>query len=169
MAPQQHHLNGASMKGLYFEEFNVGDVFTTPSRTVTETDVVNFAGVSGDFNQIHMDHAFCKSETPFGRPLAHGLLVLSMATGLLYRLGVFDGTAIAMLGLDEWRFLKPVFFGDTIHVRMTILEKRQTSQPGRGVIKRKFEIVNDRSEIVQEGAITVMCKCRAPVSATAAS
>jgi acyl dehydratase len=147
------------MSGRYFEEFNVGDRFATVGRTVTEADVVNFAGISGDHNRIHTDRVFCE-ETPFGQPVAHGLLVLSIATGLISRLGLFDGTVIAMLGIDGWRFVKPVLFGDTVHVNMTIVEKRQTSHPERGVIRRRLELCNQRGEVVQEGFIATMCRCR---------
>ena len=153
------------MSGLYFEQFNVGDQFVTPSRTITETDVVNFAGLSGDYNPIHPDRVFCQ-DTPFGQPIAHGLLVLSVATGLVSRLGIFDGTAIALLGFEGWRFLKPVLFGDTVHVLVTILEKRQTSHPERGVLKRRLELINQKGEVVQEGVINLMVRCRpAPASA----
>jgi acyl dehydratase len=154
------------MRGLFFEELNVGDEFISPGRTITEADVVNFAGVSGDFNQIHTDREFCHG-TPFGQPLAHGLLVMSIATGLMNRTGVFDGTAIAMLGIDGWRFLKPVLFGDTVHVRMTIVEKRATSHVERGVVRRKLEVINQRGDIVQEGFIAVMCRCKPAVAVTA--
>jgi acyl dehydratase len=148
------------MTGLYFEEFNVGDVFVTRARTITEADVMNFCGVSGDFNSIHTDRVFCKENTPFGQPIAHGLLILSAATGMMAHLGVFEGTAIALLGLENWRFLKPVLFGDTVHVKMTIVEKRLTSNPERGILRRKVELINQKDEVVQDGFMILMCKCR---------
>jgi acyl dehydratase len=149
----------SKMSGLYFEQFNVGDEFITPARTITEADVVNFSGISGDYNPIHTDRVFCL-DTPVGQPMAHGLLVISIATGLMSRLGIFDGTVIALLGMENWRFLKPVFFGDTVHVRMTIVDKRQTSHPGRGIIRRRLELINQRSELVQDGFMVLMCRCR---------
>lgn len=91
---------------MYFEDFEVGQRFTTPARTVTEADVVNFAGVSGDYNPIHTDAEFAKS-TPFGQRIAHGLLVLSMLTGLRQRAGHFEGTIIAWLEIRNYRFLSP--------------------------------------------------------------
>ena len=145
------------MPGLYYEDFNVGDQFVTPRRTVTEADVVNFAGLSGDYNPLHTDAVFAR-ETPFGRPIAHGLLVLSMVTGLTARLGLTDGTAIAFLGIDEWRFRKPVFFGDTIYARVTITAKRTTSKPDRGIICRKVEVFNQDDELVQEGQLNLMVR-----------
>lgn len=147
------------MPGLYFEEFSTGDQFTTPRRTVTEADVVQFAGLSGDYNPIHTDEVF-SAETPFGGRIAHGLLCLSIVTGLAARLGIHDGTTIAMLGIEEWRFLKPVMLGDTIHARLTIADKRETSKPDRGILIRGFEVVNQRGEVVQQGTIPLMVRRR---------
>jgi acyl dehydratase len=147
------------MTARYFGEFNVGDQFTTPGRTITEADVMAFAGVSGDFNSIHTDREFCR-DTPFGQPIAHGLLIFSVATGLMARLGIFEGSAIALLGIEDWRFQKPVMFGDTVHVRMTILETRQTSNPDRGVIRRQVELINQKQEVVQAGVMVLMLRRR---------
>ena len=147
------------MTGLYFEQFNVGDEYVTPARTITEADVVNFAGLSGDFNPIHTDRVFAAG-TAIGQPMAHGLLVLSIATGLMARLGIFDGTVIALLGIDDWRFVKPVLFGDTVHARVTIVETRQTSRADRGIVRRRIQVINHRDEVVQEGFMTLMCRCR---------
>ncbi|MPZ24829.1 MAG: dehydratase [Dehalococcoidia bacterium] len=147
------------MPGMYFEDFEVGDSFTTPRRTVTEADVASFAGLSGDYNPLHTDRVFA-SETPFGEPIAHGMLILAMITGLNARLGINDGTAIAMLGIDEWRFHRPVYFGDTIYARVTITGKRPTSKPGRGILNRKFEVFNQRHELAQDGFINLMCRRR---------
>lgn len=116
---------------MYFEDFEVGQRFVTAGRTVTEADVVNFAGVSGDYNPIHTDAEFAKS-TPFGQRIAHGLLVLSMLTGLRQRTGATDGTLIAWLEIRNYRFLKPVLIGDTVHGETEIVEKRETSKPDRG-------------------------------------
>lgn len=142
--------------GRYFEEFSVGDTFTSPARTVTEADVVTFAGLSGDYNPLHTDEEFAKT-TPFGRRIAHGVLGLSITTGLMARLGLFDGTAVAFLGLD-WRFTKPIFIGDTIHFEMEVLEKRETRHPDRGVLVRGVKLLNQRGEVVQEGTMTIMVR-----------
>src|SRR3954447_1047320 len=99
-------------RGLYFEEFVVGDEAATPSRTITETDIVQFAGLSSDWNPLHTDAEFAAA-TPFGQRIAHGLLGLSIASGLMARLGHIDGTAIAFRGIEEWKFSKPIYIGDT--------------------------------------------------------
>jgi acyl dehydratase len=144
---------------LYFEDFQVGQRFTTPARTVTEADIVHFAGISGDYNPIHTDAEFARS-TPFGAPIAHGLLVLSMLTGLRQRSGHFEGTIIAWLEIRNYRFLKPVFIGDTIHGETEILEKRETSRPDRGILVQKVRVLNQKGEVVQEGEFVTMVKRR---------
>ena len=133
--------------GLFFEDLKVGQVFPTPARTVTEADVVNFAGVSGDFNPIHTDEEFARG-TPFGRRVAHGLLILAMLTGLRLRTGVFEGTLIAWLEIRSYRFLKPIFVGDSIRGETEIAEKRNTSSPDRGVVIQKIRVFNQRVELV---------------------
>lgn len=147
---------------LFFEDLAVGDQFTTPARTITEADVVAFAGLSGDFNSIHTD-AVLAGETAYGQRVAHGLLGLSILTGLLDRLRLFDGTAIAMLGLHEWRFVNPVFIHDTVHGRLTITGMRRTSRGDRGILQRRLELWNSRGELCQEGRIDLMIRCREPV------
>ena len=142
------------MSGLYYEDFAVGDEFITPSRTVTEADIVLFAGLSGDYNPLHTDEEFAK-QTPFGGRIAHGLLGLSIASGLQARLGVLDGTVIAFLGLT-WSFKGPVRAGDTIKLRMKTVEKRASSKPGRGVVKFALSVVNHRGDVVQEGEQVIM-------------
>jgi acyl dehydratase len=143
--------------GLFYEDLEVGRVFSTPARTVTEADLVNFAGVSGDFNPIHTDEEYAK-ETPFGRRVAHGLLVLAMLTGLRLRTGVFEGTLIAWLEIRRYRFLKPVFIGDTIRGETEIAEKRETSKPDRGVVVQRVRIYNQKGEAVQEGEFVTLVR-----------
>lgn len=145
--------------GMYFEDFQIGDTFVTPRRTITETDLVQFAGMSGDFNPIHTDHVYA-ADSPYGQPVVYGLLILSIVTGLTARLGIFDGTIIAMLGIDDWRFVGPVFVGDTIHVRMVIKDQRETSKPDRGILIRSYEVLNQRDEVVQTGSMTLMIRRR---------
>jgi acyl dehydratase len=144
---------------LYFEDFQVGQRFTTPARTVTEADLVNFAGVSGDYNPIHTDAEFAKT-TPFGQRIAHGLLVLSMLTGLRQRMGQFEGTLIAWLEIRSYRFLKPVFIGDTVHGETEILEKRETSKPDRGLLVQRVRVLNQKDEVVQEGEFVTLVRRR---------
>ena len=144
---------------LYFEDFQVGQRFTTPARTVTEADIVNFAGVSGDFNPIHTDAEFARG-TPFGQRIAHGLLVLAMLTGLRQRTGHFEGTLIAWLEIRSYRFLKPVLIGDTVHGETEILEKRETSRPDRGILVQRVRVLNQKGEVVQEGEFVTLVRRR---------
>lgn len=145
--------------GLYFEDFEEGQTFPTPARTVTEADLANFAGVSGDFNPIHTDAEYAKG-TPFGARVAHGLLVLAMLTGLRQRTGIFEGTLIAWAEIRTYRFLKPVFIGDTIRGETEILEKRPTSKSDRGVVIQRVRVFNQRGEVVQEGELVTLVRRR---------
>lgn len=139
---------------LYFEDFQEGDQHLTPGRSITESDVMRFAGLSGDFNPAHTDYEYAKAG-PFGAPIAHGLLCLIVAAGLTDRGGALDGSAIALLGLD-WRFKAPVMFGDTIRVRTTVASKRLASKGDRGILVRKIEVLNQHGSVVQEGSFTTM-------------
>lgn len=143
-------------RGLYFEELGVGYAVESPSRTITEADVMLFAGLSGDFNQLHTDAEFAK-ETPFGERVAHGLLVLSIASGLAARLGFMEGTVMAFRGL-EWKFSAPVKFGDTIRARFEVKEKKPARRLGGGTVIFKVTVLNQRDEIVQKGTWTALIK-----------
>lgn len=143
---------------LFFEDLHEGQVFESVGRTVTDHDVMTFAGISGDFNQLHTDDEFAKA-TPFGTRIAHGVLVLGIATGLTQRMGLFDGSALALLGL-EWDFKAPVKINDTVRLRMTISGLRESKKGERGIVVRDYEILNQRNEIVQTGKITVMIRKR---------
>lgn len=144
--------------GLYYEDIEIGREYVSPGRTITETDVVQFAGLSGDYNPIHTDAEFAR-ESAFGERIAHGLLGVAVISGLSARIGLFDGTAIAFLGLS-WDFTGPIRLGDTVHLRMTIAEKRETSKPDRGVIHRDMRLVNQHGETVQKGVFKLMVKRR---------
>lgn len=146
-------------RGLYFEDFEIGQVIETPSRTITSTDIVNFACLSGDFNEVHMNFEYCKS-TPFREPIAHGPLVYAIMGGLQYASGVNDGTLLALLGIDEWRMHAPVKHGDTLRMRATVETKKETSKPDRGVVSFKREFVNQRGETIQSMKATIMYKRR---------
>jgi acyl dehydratase len=147
--------------GLYFEDFAVGNRHSSPRRTITETDIVLFAGLSGDNNPLHTDEVFARS-TALGARIAHGALIFSIATGLSARIGYFDGTAIAFASIDEWRFLKPVFINDTIFLRTIVTEVRASrTKPDRGLIQRRMEVVNQQDGIVQSGLTSVMVRTRA--------
>ena len=144
-------------KHLYFDDVAVGQEWESPGRTVTETDIVNFAGLSGDYNPIHMDHEFAKT-TPFRRPLAHGMLVMSIGSGL--------GTTnppmrtIAFLELREWRFTGTVFPGDTIRVRTKVLSKVLRGRGKRGEVVWHRTLVNQEGKTVQEGTSVTLIECR---------
>jgi acyl dehydratase len=144
---------------MYFADFTVGDQFTTPARTVTESDVMLYAGLSGDFNPLHTDAESAKLG-PFGQRIAHGPLGFSILMGLLGRLGQLDGTAIAMLGINEWRFVGPIFFGDTIHGVVTVEELRESRDESRGILIRRVELVKQTGDVVQRGLLPVMVKRR---------
>ena len=144
---------------MYLEDFKAGQVFETPARTVTEADVVAFAGLSGDYNPLHTDAEFC-AKTPFKQRIAHGMLGMSIMTGLAARTGMLDGSALAFIGIEDWKFQKPIFFGDTIHARTTIADVRAASKPGQGVVKRRIEIVNQRGEVAQAGTFVTLVRTR---------
>src|SRR6516162_7235502 len=133
---------------LYFEDVTVGQEWESLGRTITESDIVGFAGISGDFNPIHIDHEFARS-TPFRQPIAHGLLIFSIASGL----GLYSPPmrTLAFLSIREWQFREPVFIGDTIRVRTKVLEKQVKSRGRRGVITWQRRIVNQNEKVVQEG------------------
>ncbi len=141
--------------GLYFEEFHAGQSITSVGRTVTEADVVAFAALSGDWNAIHTDaqHA---AQHSFGQRVAHGLLVMSIASGLAMRLGFLEGTALAFRDIGNWKFSLPVFFGDTIHVRTTVIETKPMSRLGGGLVTLKIEILNQDDKVVQRGTWGVL-------------
>ena len=145
------------MTGLYWEEWKIGAEFVTSARTITETDIVNFAGISGDYNPLHIDEEFCRN-TQFGTRIAHGPLVYSIATGLIFQLHLYDDTLIAFLGFDSLKFTKPVKIGDTIHARVEVIEKRETSKSDRGIMKRLLQVLNQNNELVQEGVQAFLLK-----------
>ncbi|EOM76936.1 dehydratase [Rhodococcus rhodnii] len=142
--------------GKCVEEFVVGEVSSSPGRTVTETDIVQYSWVSGDTNPMHTDAEY-SARSPLGRRIAHGTLGMSICTGLSARMGQFDGTAIAALGVDEWRFLAPIFIGDTVYLRTTVLSARiSASKPDRGVVTRQMELLNQHGDVTQRGLMRTM-------------
>ena len=143
---------------LYFDDVEVGQEWESLGRTVTEADIVNFAGLSGDFNPIHMDHEFAKT-SPFRAPVAHGLLVMVMSSGL--GLTAPPMRTLALMALREWQFKEPVYFGDTIRLRSKVLEKEARGRGRRGVITWQRQIVNQEGKIVQEGISLTLVEGRA--------
>ncbi|MCG2770140.1 MAG: MaoC/PaaZ C-terminal domain-containing protein [Chloroflexota bacterium] len=143
-------------RGLFFEEFEVGTETISPGRTVTEADVIAFAGLSGDYNQLHTDAEFAKG-SPFGARIAHGLLGLSMASGLASRIGLMEGTVLAFMGLN-WKFKAPIMIGDTISLRIRVAKKREAAQMGGGIIILSIYLHNQHGEVVQEGSWTILVR-----------
>lgn len=146
-------------RGRYFEDFEVGEEILTPARTITSTDIVNFACLSGDFNEVHTNFEYCKT-TQFGEPIAHGPLVYAIMAGLQYASGVNDGTLLALLQIDEWKMLHPVKHGDTIRLRARVLEKKESSKSDRGVVKFLRQCVKHDGTIAQEMKATMLFRRR---------
>lgn len=144
---------------LYLEDLEVGMVLRTLGRTVTETDLVTFCMLSGDWNPIHSDEESSK-DSHYGRRVVHGLYGLSVLTGLMDRAGWFTTSAVAMLGIEHWKFTGPLFIGDTVHCEMEISSIRRTSQGDRGVVGRVFRLRNQRGEVIQDGEIPGMVLSR---------
>ena len=141
----------------YLSEFTVGEKFTTLSQTVTETDVVLFAGITGDKNPIHTDKTYAE-KLPFGTRIAHGLLGAGIATGLWGRMGMVDGAAIAALD-SYWNFVGAIPIGDTIHCEITVKEiKRSEKKPDRGVLNLEYAIINQDGKVCQTGYMNTMLK-----------
>jgi acyl dehydratase len=144
---------------MYWEEWEIGAEFESPARTVTEADIVMFAALSGDYNPLHVNEEYCKT-TLFGTRIAHGPLVYAIVAGLLFQLHLYDDTLIAFLGFENLKFTGPVKPGDTIHAKVKVLEKRETSRPDRGVMKRELKVFNQRGEVVQEAVQNFLLKRR---------
>lgn len=139
-----------SRRGLYYEEFEVGLTMKTAGRTVTEADVVNFAGVSGDYNSIHTDAAYSR-DSFYEQRVAHGLLVLSIASGLAFRTGMIEGTVIAWRDIGDWRFSQPVFIGDTVHAELEVMETKPMPRLNGGRVDLKVRVVNQEDVTVMNG------------------
>ncbi len=147
------------MPPLYFEDVEVGFRFETPGRTVTEADLVAFAALSGGFNPLHSDAVFAAG-TIYGERIAQGVLVLSYATGLRQRAGLFDGTLMGLLEVRSWRFLAPVRIGDTIRVVNEVTELRPTSKPDRGLMVQRVQVLNQDDTVVNDGELVALLKRR---------
>ena len=142
-------------RGRYFEEFQVGDRLRTRARTITEADIVAFSGVSGDFNSIHTDEVYA-TQSGFGRRVAHGLLGLSIVSGLAVRTGILEGTVLAFREINEWKFSLPVFIGDTLYAEMEIDEVKPLPRLGGGLVGLTFDVKNQTGETVMKGRWTVL-------------
>ncbi len=143
-------------RGLTFDEFNIGDCYESQGRTITEADVVAFAGLSGDFNPLHTDAAFAAS-TPFGERIAHGMLVMAIATGMANWTGIFEGTTIALME-QLIRYRGAVKFGDTVHLQLEVLTKKESSKPDKGVVKFAARMLNQDAGLVVDSEWTLLMK-----------
>lgn len=152
-------------RGMYFEQFQPGFRLVTAGRTITEADIVAFAGLSGDYNPIHTDAAFSQ-RTPYGGRVAHGLLCLSVASGLLMQTGILTGTVLALREIHDWKFVKPVFPGDTLHVEMEVGEVRPLPRLQAGALIIHLQIKNQNEEGVMKGTWNVLVKSVSSQTAT---
>jgi 3-hydroxybutyryl-CoA dehydratase len=142
---------------LYADDVEAGQQWESLGRTVTETDIVNFAGLSGDFNPIHLDHEFARS-TPFHGPIAHGLLVFSIGSGLT----LFSPPmrTMAFVGIRDWQLKGPVFIGDTLRVKTRLAEKEVRARGRRAILTWHRQIVNQEGKVVQEGTVQTIVEGR---------
>ena len=147
-----------AVRGMYFEEFDGGLEISTGARTITETDIVHFAGLSGDYNFIHTN-APAAQETPFGQRVAHGMLVASIATGLAVQQGFIDGTTLAFRELT-WKFTRPVYIGDTVRVTVIVTEAKPMRRLGGGLVTFEARVVNQNGEVVHKGEWRMLIKSR---------
>ncbi len=148
---------------LGFDDLTVGDEWESAKRTITEADVVNFAGLSGDFNPLHMDHESARLG-PFGKPVAHGLLGLAVVSGLASHYPLME--TLAFLGIMEWKFLRPIALGDTVHVLTKVAELESRSRGRRGVVTWHRQLVNQHGEVVQEGRTQTLVRSRSKTEAS---
>lgn len=144
--------------GKYFEDFEAGEESITAGRTITETDIVNFAGITGDWNEIHTNKELAE-RGPFKQRIAHGALIFSISTGLSVRMGQTADTVIAFYGLDRLRFVKPTYIGDTIRVKQRVEGKSERDEHS-GIVTMLNEVVNQREEVVVSYVSKVLLKRR---------
>jgi acyl dehydratase len=144
---------------MYFEEFEPGQKIISVGRTVTESDIVNFAGLSGDYTQIHTDVEYSKT-TPIGKRVAHGLLVMAIASGLAAQTGVLEGTVLVFREITHWKFVKPVFIGDTIHVELIVKSVKEIRRIGGGSVEITLGVQNQDNETVMKGEWVVLMSAK---------
>jgi acyl dehydratase len=152
---------GTDMQELYYEDIEVGGQILTGTHTVTMADVLTFADVTRDRHPLHTDEEHCR-KTAFGRPIAHGLFGLSLIEGLKSELRLFENSSVASLGWDKVRFRKPLFPQDTVHVRLSFVSKRETSNGLHGVVVETAELIDQNGEVVLDGEHAALLHRRAP-------
>jgi 3-hydroxybutyryl-CoA dehydratase len=151
--------------GLYFEDFATREPATSRGRTITESDVMTFAGLTGDFIELHTNEEYART-TKFGRRIAHGALVFSMSVGLSTRMNLLDDTILAFTGVDKLRFVAPVFLGDTIHVVKKVVERQELGAT-QGTVVFETRVLNQRGELVLVYMDKVLVKRRVSPAETA--
>ncbi|MCF7699871.1 MaoC/PaaZ C-terminal domain-containing protein [Loktanella sp. M215] len=142
---------------LYYNDFEVGQVFTSQARTMTESDLTMFSMLTGDWNPVHNDAEFAK-QTRFGQRLMHGAFGIGLALGLMHNLGIFEDSAVALLDVQDWQFKEPVFIGDTLHLKLHILDKSLGRSGNTGRIGRRFELVNQHGKAAHTGRADVLVR-----------
>lgn len=162
-------MDGERWNGYRYEDLHSGMEFFSPGRTITDADLVGFAGLTGDFSELHTSDVYARS-SQFGRRVAHGMLGLAYAHGLMWaRTGEFRLCAIAFLGISDWKFLGPIFVGDTLFVRYVIKELRDSkSRPAQAIATFHVELVNQDGSVVQSGT-KVLLMSKVPLQAVQAS
>jgi len=169
MSHGYRHVASERRQGYTYADLHVGMSFRSPGRTITDADLVAFAGLTGDYSELHTSDVYAKS-SEFGRRVAHGMLGLAYAHGLMWaRTGDLRETAIAFLGIDDWRFLQPIFVGDTIFVNYRIAELRDSkSRPTQAIATFDVEVVDQDNRVVQRGRKALLVS-KVPLDAVAAS
>lgn len=153
-------MKGVDMaQGLYLEEFEIGKEFISQGRTITEADVVNFAGISGDFNPLHMDEEFGRKGV-FGKRIAHGALGFSISTGLSNQMGLFFGTTIAFIECTV-KYTSPLLIGDTVHITIVPTSIKPSSKPGKGTLKQNLKLINQDGKTIMESSQVLLMKTKA--------
>lgn len=152
-----------------YEDLFVGLRFRSPGRTITDADVVGFAGLTGDYSELHTNDVYARN-SQFGRRVAHGMLGLAYAHGLMWaRTGALRETAIAFLGISDWRFVAPIFIGDTILVQYELVElKDSRSRPQQAIATFDVELVKQDGTVVQRGRKALLVS-KTPLAAVAAT
>ena len=145
-------------KGFYLEDYEIGREYTSQGRTITEADVANFAGVSGDFNPLHTDEEFGKANQ-FGKRIAHGALGFIISNGLNNQMGIAEGTTIAFIECTV-KYTAPLLIGDTVHIVVIPTEVIHSSKPGKGILKQLVKLVNQDERVIMESNQTLMVKSR---------
>lgn len=154
--------------GRYFEEFHVGETISTQARVVTDSDIMTFAALTGDNNRIHTDAEFSRTG-PFGKRISHGLLGLSLASGLLWQTGILDGTVIAFREINEWKFVKPIFIDDVVHAELEALETKALPRIGGGSVIVGVELKNQDNDVCMRGKWTLLVMSRPKAASTEAT